>query len=70
MSFDKIAAVYVYCMDYHTGQWSREYRILSRISSQYRLKLTDSAIKVIQSNNNEWQDASQIYNQSVKTHAI
>ena len=44
MSFEKIAATYVYCMDYHGGQWSREYRILSKISTQYKLWLSDNMI--------------------------
>jgi hypothetical protein len=31
----------VFCMDYHSGQWSRGYRILSRLGPFH---LTDSAI--------------------------
>jgi len=31
----------VFCMDYHSGQWSRGYRILSRMQP---LRLTDSCI--------------------------
>jgi hypothetical protein len=61
MSFDKIVATYVYCMNYHTGQWSREYRILSKIISQYHLKLTDNAIASIEDIKNcsydEWFEA-------------
>lgn len=34
MSFEKLATVYVFCADYHEGQSSRLYRILSKISSK------------------------------------
>ena len=62
MSFDKISAVYVYCMDYHGGQWSREYALLCRIQRQYKLKLTDSSISGIRDGNNpEWDEAHDIY---------
>ena len=30
----------VFCMDYHSGQWSRGYRILSRL----RVRLSDNEI--------------------------
>jgi hypothetical protein len=43
MSFEKLAAIYVYCADYHDGQWSREYALSCRIQRQYRIKLNDSA---------------------------
>ena len=32
----------VFCIDYHSGQWSRGYRILSKL---YPFKLTDNCIK-------------------------
>ena len=34
--------LYVFCMDYHSGQWSRGYRIMSRFKN---VRLTDSVIK-------------------------
>lgn len=34
-------ALYVFCADYHGGQWSRGYRILSKLSSQYRMRVSD-----------------------------
>jgi hypothetical protein len=34
--------LYVFCMDYHGGQWSRLYRIMSRLGPT---RLTDSIIK-------------------------
>ncbi len=43
--FQTYAGIYVYCMDYHGGQWTRLYRLLSRISRV--LKLADSQIKEI-----------------------
>lgn len=52
-------------MNYHAGQWSREYRILSKISYQYKLKLTDSAISSIEDitslEYDEWFKAREIY---------
>lgn len=56
MSFDKLAALYVFCMSYHTGQSSRLYRLMSRIGSQYKLKLTDRAISIIQGDENDPND--------------
>ena len=32
----------VFCMDYHSGQWSRGYRILSRFNP---MRLTDTCIE-------------------------
>lgn len=34
--------LYVFCMDYHSGQWSRGYRILSKLGPA---NLTDSCIE-------------------------
>jgi len=34
--------LYVFCMDYHSGQWSRGYRILSRLSGYYRANVSSS----------------------------
>jgi hypothetical protein len=33
--FDIVAAHYAFCSDYHSGQWSREYRRLCRIRRYY-----------------------------------
>lgn len=64
MSFDKFAALYVWCANYHTGQWSREHRILSRIAKR-GLRLTDSAWEAIQDGTGraaeEWSYAHSIY---------
>ncbi len=64
MSFDKTAAVYVWCANNHTGQWSREYRIMSRIA-KLGLRLTDSAWEAIQDGTGrakeEWSFARSIY---------
>ena len=71
MSFDKLAAVYVFCMNYHEGQDSRKYRILSKINSQYNLWLTDNAIRQIEAEEpdeeNEWLEANEMYNRLVKS---
>lgn len=38
MSFEKLAIIYVFCNDFHSGQWDRLYRIQSRIGKQLRIK--------------------------------
>jgi len=64
MSFDKIAAVYVWCSDNHSGQWSRGYRIMSRIAKM-RINLTDNAWEAIQCGTgrgkDEWAEAREMY---------
>lgn len=40
MSHDTILGLYVYAMHFHGGQWSRLYRLLSRIESRYRPRIT------------------------------
>ena len=64
MSFDKLAAVYVWCSDNHGGQWSRGYRIMSRIS-KLGLRLTDNAWEAIQHGTgrgkDEWLEAREMY---------
>ncbi len=38
-----VATLYILCSDYHSGQSSRGYRILSRIVTRYReVRITDS----------------------------
>jgi hypothetical protein len=67
MSIDKAAAVYVYCMNYHTGQDSKEYRIMSKLSdpNSYNIKLSNRAIDVIsgekEPRGGEWEIAAQLY---------
>lgn len=39
--FELIATLYVLCMDYHSGQWSRGYRLLCRIARRYNPRLAD-----------------------------
>lgn len=71
MSFDTLAGIYVYCMDYHSGQNSRLYRLMSRI----RARLSDDVIYAIQGNRHtrnahtphqhlhwqEWESARTVY---------
>lgn len=33
--FDLYGALWLFCSEYHSGQWSRGYRILSRLSQVY-----------------------------------
>ena len=68
MSFDRIAATYVFCMNYHEGQNSRLYRILSKITRHYRINLSDRAIDAIQGDKiiAEWAYANVIYNHLVE----
>ena len=61
MSFEKLAGVFVYCNDFHSGQGSRLYRLQSRI----RMRLSDSAWKAIRrgrdDRNNEWEASGRVY---------
>lgn len=45
--FELVSTLYVLCADYHSGQWSRGYRILSRITTRYNPRLSDSHWKEI-----------------------
>ena len=47
--FMLVATPYVLCMDYHGGQWSRGYRLLSRIVRRYRPRITDAYAAEIRS---------------------
>lgn len=71
MSFDKIAALYVFCANYHSGQNSRLYRILSRIANR-GIRLSDSAWCAIQDGTgrcaSEWEYARSIYLTLVSNH--
>lgn len=68
MSFDFTFALYVFCMDYHGGQNSRLYRILSRITSR-GIQIRDSHIAAIRRGKddpgNEWEQA-RIYYRELK----
>jgi hypothetical protein len=46
MNSDFRFALYVFCMDFHSGQWSRLYRLGSRIGASLR----DNHIYAIQGN--------------------
>lgn len=72
MNTDFRFALYVFCMDHHSGQWSRLYRLMSRIDASLR----DNAIYAIQGNRHkrrengisqacwdEWQAARTYYRQ-------
>lgn len=48
MSFKKLVILRVFAMDYHSGQWSRGYKILSLTSMRLRAKgmdMNDNQIK-------------------------
>jgi hypothetical protein len=76
MNPDFVFALYVFCADYHSGQWSRGYRLLSQITRRYGPHLSDSAWLAIQGNRHtrheralstatweEWQEARSFYRQ-------
>jgi hypothetical protein len=42
--------LYVFCMDYYSGQWSRGYRILSRLNKYVKRGLTVGECEVIRTN--------------------
>jgi hypothetical protein len=66
MSFDKVAALFVFCADYDSGMDSRFYGILSKLIKRYRPKLTDPAWKQIRNGGYGWEQASEIYRELVK----
>ena len=61
MSFDTLAGIYVYAMDYHTGQGSRLYRLMCRIQAS----LPDRVIAAIRRGKDdphgEWEQARRVY---------
>lgn len=65
MSFDLIAAVYVYCANYHSGQGSRLYALMSRIVRQYDPRISDNAWEAIADGKGrareEWSYAHSLY---------
>jgi hypothetical protein len=65
MRHDTIFGLYVYASNYHSGQNSRLYRLLSRIEQRYRPRLSDSAWKAISKGigpaRHEWYDAREVY---------
>jgi hypothetical protein len=44
--FELLSTIYVLCMNWHSGQWSRGYRILSRLSER-GMRLSDGYIQEI-----------------------
>lgn len=50
--FDLITALYAFCCDYHSGQWSRGYKILSRIQSRYQPRNLPDCEEI--ESNDEW----------------
>jgi len=68
MNPDFLFALFVFCQDYHSGQGSRLYRILSRLSSgRYRISLNDAAYHEIrQGDGMNWYWAGEYYKELVE----
>lgn len=67
MSFDRLLALYHYCNQWHSGQWSREYALLSRItSSGFRPSRSEEYLSVL--GKEGYEEAGQIYTRLVKAH--
>lgn len=65
-SFDLIVAIRCLCADYHSGQWSRGYRIYSRIESRYkpqRIPISRNDLK-----SDDWERAAEIYDMLEETY--
>lgn len=69
MKPDFLFALYVFCADYHSGQWSRLYRLSCRLASQYRVRLSDNAWREIRDGGDEWYEAHEFYNELVARYA-
>lgn len=68
--FNLIMALYVFCMDYHSGQSSRGYRILFRIQSRYKtVRLNDASIRAIQGHSDRYIEAHSVYCDLVRNYA-
>jgi len=52
--FDIVAAHYCYCVNWHSGQWSKEYARLSKIASYSRNMPTDLKGLLAFSDNSAW----------------
>jgi hypothetical protein len=50
MSHDFILALYVFCANFHSGQASRGYRIVSRLERGYQPRLNAAAVRAIEGN--------------------
>ena len=72
MSPDFAFALYVFCSDYHGGQSSRLYRLLSRLTSR-GLRITDRAEAAIRRGKDdptqEWEQARNYYRQLKRKYA-
>lgn len=69
MNSDFAFGLYVFCMDYHSGQWSRLYRIMGKL----KVRLTDNAINAIRRGRddpgNEWEQSRIYYRQLKRKYA-
>lgn len=59
--FNLIVALYCLCNDYHSGQWSRGYRILSRIVGAYKPHNIPSSREEL--DDDQWLDAANKYDE-------
>lgn len=59
--FDALAALYVFCMNYHSGQWSDEYRIMCQIDANLRDRHIDIIAGNTDDDSGEWDNARQHY---------
>lgn len=59
--FDFVVALYGVCAEHHSGQWSRGYRIMSRISSHYRPRDIPCGLNELFKRRREWSEALRIY---------
>lgn len=56
---DLIVALLCLCSDYHSGQWSRGYRLLCRIQTRYRPRNMPTTRDNL--NRDEWESVAMIY---------
>lgn len=70
--FNLIVAIRALCIDHYSGQWSRGYRLLSRIASRYpnARNLPDRRELVLDryTGTNEWAEAYDLYRTLRATH--
>lgn len=58
---DFLFGCYVYCMDYHGGQWSLEYEAMSAINANMRDNHIDAIRRGKHDKSGEWEQAREWY---------
>lgn len=61
MNLETACGAYWYCADHHSGQSSREYRVLSKLSRIYTPGPMESSSRLLRNERGEYEDAKDVY---------